>query len=116
MKMKVLTSCRVLLHFPFQEILGTLHFHLPRKYESTRHHLRADQGSAGGPGAQKDLRPEPSSPGVHPSRPQAPAWPPPFLAGPSCSPPSASSAHTACLQQAGSSAAAAAAVTPQSKR
>ncbi len=57
------------LFVSFQKILGALCLHLPWKLEPTWHHLWADQGSAGGPGAQKDLRPEPIGPRVHPPRP-----------------------------------------------
>lgn len=99
----------------FQKILGALYLHLPWKLKPTWHHLWADQSSAGGFGAQEDVRPESPGTGVHSSCPQAPAWTSHIFTSSSCPPSSTSSACTVCQQQAGSTAAAAAAVPTEGK-
>lgn len=107
---QVLICCNILM-FSFQKILGALYLHLPWKLKPPWHHLWADQSSAGGFGAQEDLRPEPTSARVHSSCPPAPARTSFIFTCSSCPPSSTCSACTVCQQQTGSSAAAAAVPT-----
>lgn len=106
----MLIFCNILTS-SFQKILGALYLHLPWKLKPTWHHLWADQSSAGGFGAQEDLRLESTGTRVHSSCPQAPARTSHVFTSSSCSPSSTSSACTVCQQQAGSAAATAAVPT-----